>query len=584
MRSDGCDWSISETHADAIFSGLRKFGEYPFFSFAFNGGSYFLQDPQSNLFSPVVPLTVLVGPTVALRLMTGVWGALGVYLFTSWMRRRVSVQAALLGGLANVSSLGVLWRIAVGNDMFLWHLGLPGLLWSCEKLMRERTPASVLWFGLALGLMLLGPTYGSFVFLILPVMFLFVIAEWLAFRPNSRESASIVGLGLVAFAIAALIASPKLASWLTFSMTRPVEDYGPIPLREAVRNLLDFSIVKHHIVYAVPGLQETARGWGVEEAAVALQPVAALLALVGVFSLVWRKAHRRLAIFGLLLITVGLFLSCSWTAFEIFRGLSNGGFRVVQRFMAVSAFGLVLLATLGADALFSRMGPSAWLATSLAGFLMLGSVAWWTHAAGSHGGTSHCDSVYPDAIDPIARFRDERDATDDFRSYTRIRRFPGVGRDFLKGGGYSDGFLIVGNEFEPKKWSARHSLPIVAKGADDAGSVALTHLRVKIFDLKPGGKVALRIRLPAFGWRISTIPTNAHVHVDAEGGMVAIENTGQEPIRRVVLRAKLPFSAAWFVVSGLSLATVLGALVLLIWRKSRPRKHYLALQSGGNRG
>src|SRR6478735_8296627 len=97
----------------------------------------FLQDPQSNLFSPVVPLTLLVGPTIALRLVTAAWGALGVYLFTSWMRRRVSVQAALLGGLASVSSLGVLWRVAAGNDMFLWHLGLPGLLWSCEKLMRE---------------------------------------------------------------------------------------------------------------------------------------------------------------------------------------------------------------------------------------------------------------------------------------------------------------------------------------------------------------------------------------------------------------------------------------------------------------
>lgn len=112
-------------------------------------------------------------------------------------------------------------------------------------------------------------------------------------------------------------------------------------------------------------------------------------------------------------------------------------------------------------------------------------------------------------------------------------------------------------------------MPIVAKGADDAGSVAVTHLRVKIFDLKPGGSVVLRIRLPAFGWRLSTVPTSAQVHVVAKGVMVAIENTGPESIRRVVLRAKLPFSVAWFVVSGLSLATVVGALVLLGWRRSR---------------
>jgi len=282
--------------------------------------------------------------------------------------------------------------------------------------------------------MLLGPTYGSFIFLILPVMFLFVIAEWLASRPGLRQSVSIVGLALAACVIAALIASPKLASWLTFSMNRPVDDFGPIPLRAAIWHLLDFSIIKHHFVAPVFALDRAARGWGVEEAAVALQPVATLFALVGVFSPVLRKAHRHTAIFAFVLVAVGLFLSCSWTAFEAFRRISNGGFRVIQRFMAVSAFGLVLLATLGADALLSRIGSHRWLATLLAGVSMLGSVAWWTHAASHYGGTSESDSVYPVAINPFARFKEERRTSDDFRSYASISRFPGVGHDFLKGG------------------------------------------------------------------------------------------------------------------------------------------------------
>src|SRR4051812_34869796 len=68
------DWYISETHADVIYTGLRRFREFPYFSFVFNGGTYFLQDGQSNLFSPAVPLILLTGPSDGLRLMEGLWG------------------------------------------------------------------------------------------------------------------------------------------------------------------------------------------------------------------------------------------------------------------------------------------------------------------------------------------------------------------------------------------------------------------------------------------------------------------------------------------------------------------------------
>jgi len=41
----------------------------------------------------------------------------------------------MVGAVAMATSLGVLWKIAVGNDMFLWHLGLPVLLWAVERVM-----------------------------------------------------------------------------------------------------------------------------------------------------------------------------------------------------------------------------------------------------------------------------------------------------------------------------------------------------------------------------------------------------------------------------------------------------------------
>src|SRR4051794_11226658 len=71
LHCDALDWYISETHADVIYTGLRQFHEFPYFSFVFNGGTYFIQDGQSNLFSPAVPLILLAGPSVGLRLMEG---------------------------------------------------------------------------------------------------------------------------------------------------------------------------------------------------------------------------------------------------------------------------------------------------------------------------------------------------------------------------------------------------------------------------------------------------------------------------------------------------------------------------------
>src|SRR6478752_9094461 len=113
LHCQASDWFISETHADIIYTGLRQFREFPYFSFVFGGGTYFLQDPQSNLFSPAVPLILFAGPSIGLRLLEGLWGVAGVYVFTVWLRRRLSAEAALVGAVASATSLGVLWRVVV---------------------------------------------------------------------------------------------------------------------------------------------------------------------------------------------------------------------------------------------------------------------------------------------------------------------------------------------------------------------------------------------------------------------------------------------------------------------------------------
>lgn len=564
LRSDGCDWYISQTHADAIFTGLRKFGEFPFFSFAFNGGTYFLQDPQSNLFSPVVPLTWLVGPSVALRLMDGIWGGLGVWFFTLWMRRHVRVEAALIGGVASATSLAVLWRIAGGNDMFLWHLGLPALLWAGERLLRERTLATMACFGLVLGVLILGPTFGSFTYLFLPVVPLFLVADWFSLRPSARQFGHTLLLLLGACAIAALIASPKLACWLTFTMRRPVGDYGPIPFRQALRHLFDFSIWSQHTVIAQP--LRDARGWGEEETAVALQPVATVLALVGCVSAVWLKRQRRMGILLVMLIALGLGLTCSSAAFHAFRYFSHNGFRVMQRFLVISAFGLTAFTALGADALLDRFRRWSTAFTLTAVLSMFVSVVWWTASAAKFTGKTSCDAVHSVAIRPLARLREERALSDGFQSYSWLRKFPGLGRDLIKGGGLTDGFLIVGNAFEPSVWNAKYALPVVGENASASDPVTVRHLSIVIPHLKPNEHLQLRLRQPAFGLSVMTVPPQAKVNVFQLGRRLVVENRGKTEIESVTLRARWPISRLWLLVS---LFGLLGPALLLIFSARR---------------
>ena len=313
LRSNLADWYISETHADIIYTAIRRFGEFPFFSFAFNGGSYFLQDPQSNLFSPAVPLILLAGPSVGVRLMVSLWGVLGVYTFTVWMRRRVSTEAALLGAVGSVLGLGVLWRVAAGNDMFLWHLGLPLLLWCVERVMKERTIRSAVAFGLVLGALILGPTFHSFTYLFLPVVPTFVLLEWAFNRPTPRALAKTLALFLAASVLAIAIASPKLACWAKFPMHRPVGDGGVISISDALRGLFDYSI-SHRSYFQTTSYLKLGkvlhRKWGMEECSAALPPVASLFALIGIVSGLWFRGRRQLALFAFLLLGWSMALSC----------------------------------------------------------------------------------------------------------------------------------------------------------------------------------------------------------------------------------------------------------------------------------
>lgn len=580
LHCDGADWYISQTHADIIYTGVRRFGEFPFFSFIFNGGTYFVQDPQSNLFSPAVPLILLAGPSIGLRLLEGLWGVVGVYVFTVWLRRRLSVEAALVGAVAMATSLGVLWKIAVGNDMFLWHLGLPVLLWAVERVMQKRTIESALCFGLALGVLLLGPTFHSFTYLFLPVVPLFVLVEWAFERPTRQELLKTIGLFALACVLALSMISFKLACWAKFPMARPVGDFGTLPLWTGIKQLFDYSLVHTAAVtpsrYAGAGARWANRGWGVEEGATALPPIAVLLALAGLVFAARSQPQRKTGVFALLLVVLGLALTCWSPAWEAFRLLNGGNFRVAQRCLGMAAYGLSIFAALGAEALLSRLKQAAMMPVALGVVgVMLASAVWWTHAASKHFGTMVNDTVRPEAMNPLEVMQEERSAADGIDSYTHLIRYRGR-RDILTGTGYTDGFLVVGNDFKPDLWAAQRRLPVVfdpnfwhkkksAFGDVTPDQVSVENVRVKLRRLAPHARFSLRVNLPEHGMVVTTNPPDAKLAVRPAGNQMEIENLGDEPIERAVIRAKFPVSIAWVVLSIVSVIGTIMALVELNW-------------------
>ncbi len=565
MRSLGSDWYISQTHADILYTAVWRFHEFPFFSFVFGGGDYFIQDPQSNLFSIVNPLVLLAGPSNGLRIGEAIWGAVGCYAFIVWMRRHVSESAAQFGALAWCLSLGVFWRVAVGNDMFLWHLGLPIFFVLIERLVAERTWKQGVALGLALGVFLLGPTFHTFTYLFVVALPLYGLLVLIIERPGLRALGRIFALLAGALALGVVIASPKFACWTKFPMGRPTPDPGDADLVQAIRSLLDYTYTSW---FKVPMGHRHGRfqWWGIEEGAVALAPPATLLVPLGVVVGLFSKRRRALALFAMLLIAVGLTISSSETVWNFFRALTHGNFRVALRYHALAWFGLAVLSTLGADALFTRWPRAhAAIAATFAGGVLAAAV-WWVHSAGQLTERAANDTIQPEMMNPFTMGANEMRFASHVKSFDQLVFFNEIApeRYFLLGYGTANGFLIVGNPYDKKRWFARHPQPVVY--GLPPGSSTVSHTRIVLRGLPAHGKAGIKIENPQFGLDIRTLPEAAKLGVAWGPGGLTIENAGDQPIERLVIRPKLPISITWFVLSLLALLAACAALTYPRWR------------------
>lgn len=575
LHARGGDWFISHTHADILFTAVWSFHEFPFFSFVFGGGTYFLQDPQSNLFSIANPLVLLAGPTVGLRLAEAFWGVAGCYAFILWMRRHVSEVAAQLGGISMCASLAVFWRVAVGNDMFLWHLGLPILLLLIERLVASRTWRSAVAFGLAFGIFLMGPTFHSFTYLFAPVLPLFVIAALIIERPSFVNLCRISLLFALAFVLAFLIASPKFACWARFPMGRPTFDANTGVIDETLRSLFDFSNTawsKYQMGFYRRGRRLLRRWWGIQEAATALPPIASLLAPIGLVGAFFSKRRLPYAVLAVILVLVGIGIATTDEIWAMIRALSHDGIRVAPRFHAVAWFGLAVLATLGADVVLSRWQRAAvpmamtFLATVVA------STVWWTYTAGRVAPRTETDNILPSALNPFTTMAEEFASVSKVKSIDRLVSFDLAGRYLLKGDGIRDGFMVVGNV---ERTFANGQEPELMVRRREQGSSTVSHTRIEVRDIAPHETVDIAIGEPQFGVRVRTVPAAAKVELTFRDNSLRVQNVGDDPIESLVLRPKFPIARAWF---ALSLLVLLGCSVVLTyprWGRHRAvAKHF----------
>ena len=558
LRSDGSDWYISQTHADIFYTAVARFHQFPFFSFVFNGGTYFLQDPQNNLFSPTALFILAAGPSIGLRLIAPFWCALGAYAFIVWMRRRVDATAAQLAALAWVLSLGVSWRIAVGNDMFLWHLGLPLFLIAIEDVLQQRTIASAVRLGVLFGLYLWGPTFHSLMYMLVPTLLAFLVVELLVSRLDRAAIPRIIGLLTGAVVLGLVIAAAKLICWTRFAMHRPTSSDGVLSLADALRCLVDYSHVRWSKLMLVSHHAITETYWGIEEGAVALPPLATLAAVVGLVAVARRARGRRTAAFALVCLAISLCVVCSSRLWDLFRTLTNGSFRVAPRFLGIGGVGMAILAAIGFDAAVVRF--ARWRVPIFAGcsFVLVVSSIWWTTAAGNVVDRAPNDVVQASAIDVWSRAQQERAqaaAISTFRGLVPLQRGQ---RRILEGFGLSDGFFVVGNQFYPGRWPGHYPLPIV-DGLPPADAT-VEHTRIELRHLPPRVHLRLRIIDPLFGLSIRTVPASARVDARGTNEGFLIDNRSDALVERLIITPRLPISAAWFGLSALALLASIGFL------------------------
>lgn len=564
FHSSGFDWYISDIQAEVIYSALHNYHELPVFSYFIDGGAYLLQDPQSFLLTPVTPLILIFGPHAGIRVAIAIWGTVGCLGMYYLLRTSLGKLPALFTGVVWVLSLGMFWRIIVGNDMFAWNLGLPWLLILIQRLYTRPNFSRSLCLGVFLGLYLLGPTFHTFTYLFFPAG-----VVWAGYQLFAQKKIiKLYWLKALVFTVSAilvavLLALPKLYAFTKFDLSRTTCSEGTIAKTDAWDALFNQERVLDGDHLTAPYQQVICQiySYGNWEANVAFFPIAYIFIFVFVISFFW-KDNRQITVLAVMLVVMGWLLATTGSIWAFIRLFSHSGIRVSSRFLQLVAFGLALFVGVG----YARVQRQAsfvgrFLLFVLCCMLFSLQMAGWTYEAATLQSDYH-GTIRPLLSQAAVSMIDAAPVTSYQNSVQTNRE---ADHSIYNGQYLLNGFYITGNDTLHSGTSIDDTeimkfFNSATKNDDNTFSLSpqlnsarlqVTHNQIKVSQLQPGESVTIYLRAAQLGQTLQVTP-KVPVTITTTDFSQTVTNTSGQVITGLVIKPILPTHwiiwVIWFVV------------------------------------
>jgi hypothetical protein len=430
-----------------------------------------------------------------------------------------------------------------------------------------RQVTSAVTLGLLAGTYVLGPTFHSLFYCVLPAL-----AAWtLLLLRGERSLGATVRLALLvmlASVIAVAVASPRLVAWSADTLRRPVASDSGLTLPAALELLTEYLSPRAAALYRPEGTI-----YWIHESAMALAPTASLLAAIGVFTRK-RSATRRVASLAFWLIVLGLVLSCSSEIWGHIHDLTGGNFRVPDRFLPLAGVGIAIFASLGGAWVLTRVGRARDAAFWGLAVAIVACALIWIHNAEEQAVPPDAPnmSVTKEALPPIGTALDEFRAARSLESFTRTTPLNGAvpQHELLKGAAVYPAFFVVGNTWSPRM------KPALALVTGAVSGWKVSHTRIDLYGLAPKGSAVVMVTDPTHGQVVETSSGSVVVTPLAAG--LQVRNTGSQRIEHLTLRPTLPVPVVSFILSALTIA---GGLAFL-FHSRRPSLAQRAAPASGH--
>ncbi len=358
------DWQMVHHNWEAAWVALTRHHEWPLWDPYHCGGVPILGNPESQALSPLFPLSLLFGPTLAVKLFIvahAFAGLLGMALFAR-KHYDLGLPASTVAAVAWAGSGFFAWHVSEGHGTFIPFYLAPWLLLAFRASFTDIRYAVALAALMAV-VIFEGGTY-PFPYFVLLIAFDGAVSLF-----RERKRGAVLRAGLVAGILGALLAGIRLLPIRATlaELPRDVESFDTITFAE----LLDMYVARRH-----PALFGHEYRWHEYGTYVGWAVLA--LAVVGLWP-AFRKKRLHLLIgilvFGTLL--MGNFAEYApWTLMHHLPVYDS--LRVPTRFTVLASFYLALLAGMGLqgihDWLKHRYRP-AWVSRAAPALMALVTLA-----------------------------------------------------------------------------------------------------------------------------------------------------------------------------------------------------------------